>query len=529
LATGASLLAPLRYRPYAFLLPALGAVLSSLVLHHAFRETGGHGVTEVIYSISRRGGLLRLRSAFSRLLSSMLTIASGGSAGPEAPVVISGSSIGSNISNIADGNDRQRTVMVGCGAAGAIAAIFNAPMAGIAFSMEAILGEWRPVQIVPIAIASVVATQVSRVLQGNQIPFEHRVFGAGTQDLAFSLGLALFCAAGAILLMRMLRLIERNASRWVAPLFLRAGAGGLLVGALGMTLPVVLGEGYESIRTAIAGNFAPGLGIVGACVLAKIAATSLTIGSGGSGGIFAPCIVVGSLVGVFYRRILMALSLAVPPAGEGYFALLGMAGLLSSVLQAPLTAIFLIIEITGSYEIILPVVLVAVVSAAVSQRFEPHSIYHQELVNRGELLRPRTDARVLADLTVREVASTDVITLRPDMPLSEVIEILRRSRRTAFPVVEPKDGQYLGMIRTEEIRGYLFDETLRNSVLVEEIMDPAKVGISPDEELSDIMEKFDELGVDSLPVVDGNVYVGLISKVELLEQYRLELIVQEDQ
>ncbi len=529
LTSGASLLAPMRAHTTSFLLPAAGAALSVLALRYLFRETGGHGVPEVIYSISRRGGLLRLRSTFSRLISSFLTIASGGSAGPEAPVVISGSSIGSNVSNIFNANERQRVVIVGCGAAGAIASIFNAPMAGIAFSLEAILGEWTPVNLVPIAVASVVATEVSRILGGNQIPFEHRIFHAGLLDLGASLGLAFICAAGSVLLVRMLKVTERASSHLIRSPLVRAASGGLLVGAIALALPSISGEGYETVTQAIEGTFRQGVWIVAIAAVAKIAATSLTIGSGGSGGVFAPCLVIGSLAGVFFQRGLGSLAPTLPLTGEGFFALLGMAGLISGVLQAPLTGIFLIIEITASYEVVAPVVLVAVVSATLSHRFEPYSVYHQELMARGELLRPRTDARVLADLRIREILDSRCMTLKPGMKLKDLVAIIPKTRQSCFPVLDRENGRYLGIIDINEIRPFLFDTNLHETVLVEEIMDDRRNWVSPHEELSGIMEEFESRHVSCLPVVEGNRFIGLISKTTLLEHYRKELIVQEDQ
>ena len=528
LASASSALASLRKYPVAFLLPAAGAALSVIVLRHFFRESGGHGVPEVIYSISRRGGLLRLRSVSSRLISSLLTIASGGSAGPEAPVVISGASIGSNIGNLFNVNERQRVVIVGCGAAGAIASIFNAPMAGIAFSLEAILGEWTPIHLVPIAVASVVATEASRILGGNQIPFEHRLFHAGLVDIGTSLGLAIICAAGAVLLVRMLKATEKKSPGLISSPVIRAASGGLLVGIIALALPAVSGEGYETVRKAIEGTFSQGILIVAVLTVAKVAATSLTIGSGGSGGVFAPCLVTGSMCGLLYQRGLSRLIPSLAMTGEGFFALLGMAGLISGVLQAPLTGIFLIIEITGSYEVVVPVVLVAVVSATLSQRFEPYSVYHQELMAGGKLLRPRTDARVLADLGVMEVLNRPGVALEPATKLGELVSLLQRTRRRCFPVIDPDTSRYQGMIDINDIRPLLFDTYLHGTILAEEIMDERIDPVSPHQDLSVIMEKLESRGVACLPVVEGNRFMGLVDKTELLEHYRKELIVQED-
>ncbi|MFQ5718281.1 MAG: chloride channel protein [Acidobacteriota bacterium] len=528
LAAGSALLAPARRSPAAFLLPMAGAGLAVIVLRTVFREGGGHGVPEVIYAISRRGGLLRLRSAFSRLISSLLTIISGGSAGPEAPIVISGSSLGSNIATWFGLNDRQRYVIVGCGGAGAISAIFNAPMAGIAFTLEAILGEWTPVHLVPIAMASVVATEVSRLLQGNQIPFSHGHMEAGLGDLAASLGLALLAAAGTVALMRGLRLMSGASCRFIGSPVARAATGGVAVGVLAIFCPQVMGEGYEFVRDAIHGTAGAGLWMVGVLTVAKIVATCLTIGTGGSGGIFAPCLVIGSFGGVFYARLLQWVGWPMAAGGESLFALLGMAGMLSGVLQAPLTGILLILEITGSYNLALPVVLVAVLTATLSQRLEPHSIYHRELIERDALLRPGTDARVLADMNLDEFVEDQQVMLHPEQTLRDVVRHTLETQQTIYPVVDPDTQAYLGLVDTNVLRSHLFDPALHATVLVEQIMLRSVRPLSPRMDLIDVMDRFEIEGLTCLPVVHHGVCLGMIPKLRILEQYRRELILQEN-
>lgn len=527
LRSGRYYLIPLRSSWYSVFFPAIGAALSVLFLHAVMKDREGHGVPEVIYSISMRGGLLRFRSSFSRLISCLLTIASGGSAGPEAPVVISGASIGSNIANLFYFKDRQRSVMAGCGAAAAIASIFNAPATGIAFALEAIMGEWTAVNVVPIAIASVVGTQVSRSLQGNQIPFQHHAFYISGINLFACLGLAVLTAATAVAFIRLLRLINGKAERTLKSVWLRAAAGGLLVGVIGLAIPDVLGEGYEYVRSVIEDRYAAGIMIAGISVLAKILATSLTIGSGGSGGIFAPCLVIGSFTGLFYHRALTEVFPQVVWGGEAYFGLLGMSGVMSSVLQAPMTGIFLIIEITGGYDVLISVVLVAVLSATLSHLFEPHSIYHAGLIERGELLKPRTDGRVLSEMTVMELLEKDCRVVHPEMRLGEFARIVEKSHRNYFPVEDSQDGRFLGIIYLDDIKPYLFDRGLHDSVVVEQLMNRQVVTVSPEEELPDILRKFDENNSWSMPVVQSGKFLGLISKATLLDHYRKELMAQE--
>ena len=525
---GAEFLHPYRHQWYSLFLPACGAALSIIFLLYLAKDIGGHGVPEVIYSVVRRGGLIRFRSSYSRLVSCCLTIASGGSAGPEGPVVISGGSVASNITSFFRLRDRQRIVLVGGGAAAAIASIFNAPVAGIAFSLEAIMGEWTPTNLITVGVASAIGTEVSRILQGNQIPFEGPPFVISDIDVVACLGLAVFTSFASVFFIRLLRYVREISGKAIPILWVRAACGGLLVGLIGLLFPSILGEGYGAVRTVIGGNFTEGLAIAGLIALAKIAATTLSIGTGGIGGIFAPCLVIGSFVGLFYQRLLVYLIPGLHWAGEPYFALIGMAGVISSVLQAPMTGIFLITEITGGYEVLVSVLLVSVISVTMSRVFEPYSVYHQELVAHGELLRPRTDRKVLSELTIMELLDHNYKEVPPEMTLGEFVEIVKQTSYHFFPVIDSGTERYLGLIHSDDIRSYFFDSNLYNSLLVEELMDPTVPTISLDDELPEVLDIF-EYGHDStLPVVHDGRFLGLISKATILDHYRKELIVEEE-
>jgi CIC family chloride channel protein len=518
-----------RHYWWAFLLPATGAALSSIFLNKIIKERAGHGVPEVILSVSRHGGFLRLRSSFSRLISSWLTIGSGGSAGPEAPVVMSGAAIGSNIARFFALNDRQRITLVGCGAAGAISSIFNAPIAGMVFSIEVIIGEWSAVNIIPIAIASVAGTEISRFLQGDQIAFSHRQFNIGTIDIVASIGLAAIAAVLSIVLTRLLRRMHTISGKAKMPLWLRAALGGCAVGMIGIFSPDVLGEGYHSIRMVIEGVYPGGIAIAFFLTLAKILATSLTLGWGGSGGIFAPCLVIGSFAGIAWHRVLVFFCPTVSWVNEGCFALIGMAGMISGILQAPLTAIFLIVEITGGYEEILPLILVSTISTTLCHYFEPASFYLRDLVERRQLLRPGTDGRILTDLSVGELLEKDCIVVGHQMLLRDFIEIIKKSHRNHFPVEDEQTGKFLGMIQMDHIRPYLFDTVMYDTVFLEQILEADVVTACPDDDLNDVLRRMDALNLFSIPVVDSGKFVGMISKATILDQYRKELLVQTTQ
>ena len=525
--TAAHYLHPMREHWYAAFLPALGILTAVFLFHKVFRDKGEHGVPEVIYSISKRGGILRLRTAFSRLITCLVTLAGGGSAGPEAPVVMSGASIGSNIASQFRLKDRQRIVVVGCGASAAIAAIFNAPATGIMFTMEAVIGEWTQVNLIPIAIASVVGTEVSRILQGNQIPFAHHSITVHYADLIACVGLSLLAAASAIFFVRVLRNISHLMEHHLKSIWIRAVVGGLAVGVIGIFLPQVLGEGYGNVRAILGNTFRPHLAMIGAIIFAKMVATALTTGAGGIGGVFAPCLVLGALTGLFYRQAIGMLLPDVMFSEQGYYGLIGMAAMVSGVLKAPLTAIFLIVEITGGYDVLASVMLVSVLSASLSSFLEPDSLYHRELLKKGLLLRSRTDARVLSEMRVIELIENDFKKVVPDMRLGEFVNLVTDSKRNYFPVETPS-GEFLGLVTLDNVRAFLFDQHMYDSVLVEEFMDDDIPVIHPDDPLTDIVAIMDRTHLYSLPVVENGRFIGMISKGNLLDHYRKEMVAQEE-
>lgn len=526
----ASFAAAHRQSPLGFFFPALGAGAAVFFMEKIVREGGGHGVPEVIYAVSRHGGLIRLRSSFSRILASSMTIGSGGSAGPEAPVVMAGSAIGSNIGRFLGLDERQRVVLVGCGAASAIGSIFNAPLAGMVFTMEVLLGQWRSTHLVPITIAAVTGTEVSRRMNGNRIPFESAAFTVHLQDILAAAGLALLTALVAIVIMRSLRGMHgfsvRVAGRMGISLWMKAALGGLFVGGIGFFFPVALGEGYQAVREMIAGQYSSGILLVFLALLAKMAATSFTLGWGGVGGIFAPSLVMGALTGLFYHRILVLAFPGVVWASEGGFALLGMAGLLAGVLQAPLTAIFLIFEITGGYDVMLPLMVVSALSTLLCRLGEPASIYLRDLMARGELLRPGTDRRVLLDLRISEIMERDCMSIRRNLLLRDFVRLQQQSRRNYFPVEDEATGRFVGMVHLDDVRPYLLDDLLYDTVLMEQLMHKDVAVAHPDDELQDVLDLMDARGVFSMPVVANHRFVGMISRATLLDHYRRELRVQ---
>lgn len=519
---------------YSILFPAAGAFISAFLLHQIFKDGGSHGVPDVIYSVSKHGGLLKFRSSISRLVCCAITIGSGGSAGPEAPVVMSGASIGSNIAQLFKMNSRQRITLVGCGTAGAISAIFNAPVTGMIFTLEIIIGEWNARSIIPIAVSAVAGAQTGWFLKGRKPVFSMpEAIDFNLNDIIACLGLALVAALASIFLTRIMRIMSRLMSKIKFQAWYKASIGGLMVGISGFFFPGILGEGYEGIQKMISGvydrpeNALFFLLLPAFYLVLKSIVTSFTIESGGTGGIFAPSLVVGALTGVFFHRII---SFALPSyqwAGEGFYSLLGMAGLIAGILQAPLTGIFLAVEITGGYGSIVPLILVSAIAAHTCRFFEPASVYLRPLIEQGKLLRPGTDERILSDLTVREMLEKDCMVINQNAILRDIVSLLKETSRNYFPVVDDSaGGKFAGIIHLDDIRPYLMNDIMYDNVFAFQVMRSDILTIGFDDNLADVMAIMDHNGFFSIPVVVDGHFKGMISKATLLDRYRKELRVQ---
>ena len=439
---------------------------------------------------------------------------------------MSGSAIGSNIAKFLGLNDRQRMTLVGCGTAGAIASIFHAPVAGLIFSVEIILGEWKFVNIIPIAIAAVAGAQVCEAIIPTKELFQPPPFSIFTGDILGSIGLALFTAVISVIFTRTLRKVGGLAKRTPVSPWLRAMIGGCAVGAIGIFMPMVLGEGYHPIMEMVGGTFPMAFWLIFIGIFLKIFVTAITLGWGGSGGIFAPCLVIGSLTGVVFYKAMMFIFPNAAVTSEGAYALLGMAGIMSGVMQAPLSSIFLIAEITGGYEAILLLLLVSSISSTLSHIIEPASFYFKDLIERGEFMRPGTDARILSDLSLNEIIDTSYTTLSENMVFREFINMIRNSDRNHYPVISDETGDYLGMVRVSMIRKYALDPAFYDMIFLNQIMDTDMVTASFDDDLHDVLEFMETFNIDHIPVVDHHRFSGMISKARILDLYRRELIMQ---
>ncbi len=323
-----------------------------------------------------------------------------------------------------------------------------------------------------------------------------------------------------------LRLSGRLSKLSSLSLWNRAIIGGSIVGILSMFMPIVLAEGYHSIQEMISGTFLLGGVIAFVAIFAKIFATAVTLGWGGSGGIFAPCLLIGCLTGVVFHKGVFAVFPDIGIAREGAYALLGMTGLVSGVMQAPLTGIFLIVEITGGYETILPLIMVSSISSTMSHYIEPASFYFKELIERGQFLRPGTDARILSDLNINELVETEYISVSENMVFRDFIELIKSSEQNLFPVIEDETNEYKGVIKISSIRRYALNPGIYDMIFLNQIIDTTILTASHENDLQEVLDIMDMHNMDTIPVVENDQFIGMITKTRILDLYRRELIVQ---
>ncbi|RMH02570.1 MAG: chloride channel protein [Planctomycetota bacterium] len=526
----AELLTPWRAATGGILLPAAGALAGVLIVRVFFREPGGHGVPAVLEAVSRRGGAMRRRSILSRLLGSLLTVASGGSAGLEGPTVFSAAAVGSRIAAALNLAERQRVRLLACGVAGGIGAIFGAPLTGMIFAMEVVLAEWTLGAVIPVAVSSVVATEIGRVVLGEAGAFSAGDLVWDAADLAASLPLGLLCGLVSVGLVvavfRVEQLAERARRR--SPILARPGLvaalAGLGVGLVGWRLPEAIGEGYELVDGLLGGHL-PSASLLLFLLVGKLLATALTLGSNAPGGIFAPSLVLGALLGSSFGTGIAGLLPGIGFAPPPFFALAAMAGLVAGAMQAPFTGLFLALETTGGWNQTLPLMMVATLSALVSRTLLRHSFYTWEVAESGRLLRPGTDRRILAELTVGEMLDEETATVPAGSTLEDLTRLLPRTRRNHFAVLDP-DGCFEGMLDISRLRPFIFDETLRRATPVDTVMDRIEP-LRPEQTLLEALGRFDQDGAWVLPVAAADrTFLGTVSKSTLFDRYRSELIVQ---
>ena len=530
------------HKAFYFIFPVFGLILVYLILKFILRKNVGHGIPTTLYAISRQKGIMKRFQMYASLITAPITVGFGGSVGLEGPTVATGASVGSNISRLFLMNQASRTLLIGCAAAGAMSSIFKAPIAAIIFAIEVFALDLTLASLLPLLLASVSAIITSYFFFGSQtiLPFQLQD-AFNISEVPFYILLGVIAAACSLYFSKVYFSLSAVMQK-IRSQFLRLLIAGLMLGILIYFIPPLYGEGYNVINNLLQENYLQALGtnlfneyleniwivviLLAGLVVFKIVATSLTFSAGGVGGIFAPVLFMGSAMGHCFALILNNLGILREPISVSNFTLVGMAGLMAGVLQAPLTAIFLIAELTHGYELFIPLMITATISFLVTTRFQPHSVYTMDLARKGDLLTHNKDQTVLTLMNIQRVIEKNFVALNVDMNLGEVIkEGVVKSSRNLFPVID-ENRKFIGVILLDDIRPIMFDEKMYEKVKVVDVMQraPAIIEIEKDR-MNEIMDKFQESKAWNLPVVENDgTYVGFISKSKLLTAYRQKLI-----
>lgn len=521
---------------YIYLIfPVVGILISGFYVRHVVRDNISHGVTRVLYSISQNKSRLKTHNMYTSLIASSITIGFGGSVGAEGPIVYTGAAIGSNLGQMFRLSPRVLMLLVGCGAAAGIAGIFKAPIAGMLFTLEVLMVDLTAASVMPLLIASITGATVAYVFTGYNVEF---IFEQSEQFLTgripYVILLGILCGIVSLYFTKVMNTMENFFRKRLHTPMQRTLIGGAILAVLVFLFPPLYGEGYGAINGLLNGDpssivngspfYAEGwsplfiLLFIGMIILFKAFATSATNGGGGVGGTFAPSLFVGCMTGFFFAYLVNYLGLG-PTLSVKNFALMGMAGVMSGVMHAPLMAIFLTAEMTGGYQLFLPLLIVSTISYGTIKVFMPYSIYTMRLAQRGELLTHHKDKAVLTLLKINSVIENDFTPVRPEMNLKEMVDVISRSNRNLFPVVN-KDNDLLGVVLLDDIRNIMFRPDLYNRMKVSRFMSmpPAKIEVG--EPMDKVMKTFDNTGAWNLPVVEKGKYVGFVSKSKIFNSYR---------
>jgi len=515
----------LRLPWYAKVIPPVigGAIVGPLVYFFA-REAKGHGVPEVMEAVTLKGGVIRKRVVFVKSLASAITIGSGGSAGREGPIVQIGSAIGSTLGQILKVSvDRMRT-LVACGAAAGIAATFNAPIAGAMFALEVILGDFGIAAFTPIVVSSVLATVISRVYLGAFPAFIVPQYTmVSLWEIPIYVLLGIIAGFVGVFFTTFLYKAEDFFDAVKIPDYLKASIGGVLVGLIGVYFPHVYGVGYDSITLALLGQLSWGM-LLGLAFI-KILATSITIGSGGSGGIFAPSLFIGSMAGGVFGYFVHMLFPSVT-SSIGAYSLVGMGAIVSATTHGPITAIMILFEMTGDYKIILPLMLSCIIATVVASQLKRDSIYTLKLARRGVDIRAGKEINILKSLTVKEAMTQEVVTIPSNMPLKKLVKFTLASKHSSFPLVDD-EGLLSGIVTFQDFKEVFFEEGLGDLVVAKELSPPKVITITKKENLDDALVKIGMKNIEQIPVVDENnprKIIGILSRRDIFAAYNKALI-----
>lgn len=523
-----------RYEHYLFFIyPGIGIVLTVIFIKYFIKKRVGHGIPSTLYAISKQSSRMPKHSTYASIFSSMITVGFGGSVGLEGPTVGSSSALGSNLAQWGRMSYKIRTLMLGCGAAGAMSGIFNAPIAAIVFALEVIMLDLTATSLIPLLMASVSAALTSAFISGDETLFNIEVVEKFTfSDLPFYLLLGVLTGLFSAYFSKVYWFVE-NKFESISSKRNRVLVGSVLLGVMLFFLPPLYGEGFTSIKYLLNGqeqnlllssifndymteSYAVLLFIL-LIVFAKAFATSITLGAGGVGGVFAPSLFIGSALGFVFSKFNNLIGWF--DLSERNFTLVGMSGMVAGILHAPLTGLFLIAEITGGYELVIPLMLTSAVSVLTSRYFVPRSLYTMQLAKKGQLITHNKDKAVLTLMNLKAEVETDFLCVKPEENLGDLVKTVSRSKRNIFPVID-EEGCLAGIVLLDDIRQIMFEPNLYDKMLVKEIMTAFPEQISPTESMDSVMQKFNKTAAWNLPVIENKRYVGFVSKSKLFNAYR---------
>jgi len=517
--------------------PVVGIYLTSLFIRHVVKDNISHGITRVLYAISTKRARLKGHNCWSSVIASAITIGFGGSVGAEAPIVLTGSAIGSNLGQLFKLDNRTMILLVGCGASAAIAGIYKAPIAGLVFTLEVLMVDLTMASLLPILIACVTATCFTYIFVGTESMFTFHLDGEWMiERVPASVLFGIFCGMVSLYFMRTMTACENMFGKMKKRPYQRLIVGGIILSSLIFLFPSLYGEGLSSVNTLLNGNAEADWGqilnnslfyghdnllvvYVGLVLFTKVFATSATNGSGGCGGTFAPSLFIGGFGGFFFARLwnMYNIGIYIP---EKNFTLLGMAGVMTAVMHAPLTGIFLIAEITGGYQLLLPLMIVCISSYLTINIFEPHSIYSMRLAREGKLITHHTDKSILTLMSMESIIDKNYIAVNPEMPLGKLVYAISRSHTSFIPVLDHA-GRLIGEIDVTKIRHIMFRTELYQKFSVAQIMIPTPTVLGRNDPMEEVMNKFDKTDATYLPVVDANNELqGFISRTRMYAMYR---------
>jgi len=517
--------------------PTIGIIITVLLIKYIIKDKTAHGIPRILFVISRLDGKMKRHKFFSSILGGGFTAGFGGSAGLESPIIAAGASVGSTFGQLLKMNYKRRTLLIGCGAAGAMASIFTTPVAAVIFSLEVLMLELATSSIIPLLIASGTGAITAKLLMSDRVLVEFKV------SQAFDINHILwYVVLGAIAGLISLYFnwayfkIQFLFSR-IRNVFTKAIIGGLLLGGLIFLFPPLFGEGYDALKNIISGNPEKLLNntsflefqdvswffllYISAILLLKVVATAITTESGGVGGIFAPAAVTGGLAGFVFASV-HNLMFPENPLHVTNFTLVGMAGVLGAILHAPLTAIFLVAELTHGYELIVPLMITTAFAYVTIKTFAPHSIFTRALAERGDIISRHKDKTVLTLLNVRQVIDTDFLTILPNCTLEDLTTKIEKSKRNLFPVVN-NSGEWMGMVVLDDVREDMFHPEKWKKPISDYLIFPDNL-VSPTDTMEKVMKIFKNTGNYNLPVVENGKYLGFVSRSNLFNAYRKTLI-----